>query len=184
MCEALKATCGAICVVPTLVAICINIILTAAVLGVVVSDRSAWDTGLDLLNDKLGFETISNYIDLSRYPYPHEEFDTPGCGECCNNMCSGTPCLLGIAYLMKNNSCNNCCFHLTTPDSCDGTVCTCYANDQNGCPSGGRRNARELQYSSGSVKDDLARIDPRFPLLGTPSSPPVPFPDHYYNKKK
>jgi len=86
----------------------------------------------ELVNDELNIETVSDYFDLSHVPFkPNEIFDRPMLGDCCNNMCSGSICYTGTLYLIRDDHCNKCCFHLVAPDSCnEHSACTCYANDQ------------------------------------------------------
>ncbi len=158
MCEILKGTCGAVCFVPTMLAIVINIALTIAVLVLVADDNSAVEMALQWTNQQLNIEVIEEYVDLSHYPYPSEEFDNPACGDCCDSMCHGNTCYTGIMFLGRYDSCNNCCFHLTEEASCDehGT-CHCYTNDQSEC------TRRRSDGSQPNMTAGLARYMPGRP---------------------
>ena len=160
MCEILKGTCGAVCFVPTMLGIVINILLTITILVLVADDDSAVELGLQWMNQQLNIEVIEEYVDLSHYPYPSEEFANPACGDCCDDMCRDSPCQTGVMFLGRWDSCNNCCFHFSKPGSCNEFgVCLCYSNDQSLC---NRRRSEELADNWTTA---LARYVPTRPVL-------------------
>ena len=127
MCGIVGGTCSAVIIV----LVVINIGLSIGILVVVVDDNSEIEAALQWVNGNFNIEQLEEFFDFSHYPSkPSEFFDRPMLGNCCDNMCSGTRCFTGTAFLMRDDHCNNCCFHLITPGSSTDYTATCYANDQ------------------------------------------------------
>jgi len=131
MCDILTKPVSTTCTILTFFLVFVNLILTIVVLIEVTDQGDKLEYGEQWLNEQLNIEVIAKYHDLSHYPSkPHEFFERPELGECCNNMCRWSRCFAGSAYLLRDDHCNNCCFKLLTPDSCSNYSCLCYANDQ------------------------------------------------------
>ena len=173
MCSCAEKICSLTCMLPTLLLVLINIALTITVLVFVSDQGDKLEFAEQWLNSHLNIEQIAEYVDLSHYPSrPSEFFDRPEVGECCNNMCRGSRCFAGTAFLMRSDHCNNCCFQLTTPDSCSDYSCTCYANDQS--ESNRRRNVEDDITSRSNYQTMLTKID-RFLNTTPPSNTPGRF---------
>jgi hypothetical protein len=127
MCGIPEKLLGVTCVILILV----NIIISTISLVRLTDQGDKLEYGAQWLNEQLNIEMIATYLDLSHYPTkPSEFYERPELGECCNNMCKGSRCFAGSAFLLRDDHCNKCCFKLLTPDSCSEYSCTCYANDQ------------------------------------------------------
>lgn len=126
-----------------IVMVAIQIYVAVVVSGI---GDGVMEYGLQTANDRGNIDWIADIYDLSHDPSKTSEFfDRPESGECCNNMCKGTRCFAGAAFLMRDDHCNECCFKLTTPGSCTDSSCTCYANSQSES-NARRRDTRMDRY--------------------------------------
>jgi len=145
MCETLN--------IPILLIVLANLGLSIKLVVVYKDEDSLFNTALEWITTHYTDNELKKYVDLSHVPSkPSEVFDRPAIGECCNNLCMGSRCFLGTAFLTRADHCNNCCFFLITPGSATENSATCYANDQ----SESRR--RDINASTTSSNNGVDRI--------------------------
>lgn len=125
MCKTVELTCLSGIFVLLLITLALNIVTL-----VEVSDTTELDWAIQFIDGQISSNAIADYMDLSHYPKPDEEFANPEKGKCCNDLCVGDICFTGILYLNEPTHCNNCCFRLIEPNSCVNSACKCYTNSQ------------------------------------------------------
>ena len=145
MCETLN--------VPILMILLVNLGLTIKLVVVYRDEDTLFGNALDWLTTHYTDEELKKYVDLSHVSSkPSEVFERPATGDCCNNLCMGSRCFLGTAFLSREDHCNNCCFFLITPGSATDASATCYTNDQS------ETHRRDITASAGNRAVGVDRI--------------------------